>query len=149
MVSPGRDRLSGIIEVDKAYIGGPELGKRGRGAAGKALIVIAAQKNGKRIRRIRLKHVPNTSAKSLDNAVKNSVEPNSTIRTDDWNRYNQLSKLGYNHNVIHPRILHAHTNYAQNGACKILGLPRLKRKTSSRFCPAALRADFALQNPGS
>lgn len=100
MVRPGRDRLSGIVEVDEAYIGGPESGKRGRGAAGKALVVIAAQKDGKRIGRIRLKHVPDASAKSLNNAVKDSIEPNSIVRTDDWNGYNQLSKLGYDHNTI-------------------------------------------------
>jgi len=43
MVRPGRDRLSGIIEVDETYIGGEKPGKRGRGAAGKALVVVAAQ----------------------------------------------------------------------------------------------------------
>lgn len=30
MVRPGRDRLSGEIEVDETYVGGPEEGKRGR-----------------------------------------------------------------------------------------------------------------------
>ena len=100
MVRPGRDRLSGIVEVDEAYIGGPEPGKRGRGAAGKALVVIAAQKDGKRIGRIRLKRVADASAKNLNEAVKYSVEANSTVRTDDWNGYNQLQKLGYSHEVI-------------------------------------------------
>lgn len=90
MVRPGRDRLSGIVEVDEAYIGGPEPGKRGRGATGKALIVIAAKKDGKRIGRIRLKRVADASAKNLNEAVKYSIEPNSTVRTDDWNGYNQL-----------------------------------------------------------
>jgi transposase-like protein len=32
MVRPGRDRLSGVVEVDEAFIGGPRSGKRGRGA---------------------------------------------------------------------------------------------------------------------
>lgn len=91
---------SGIVEVDEAYIGGPEPGKRGRGATGKALVVIAAQKDGKRIGRIRLKRVADASAKNLNEAVKYSVEPNSTVRTDDWNGYNQLQKLGYSHGVI-------------------------------------------------
>jgi transposase-like protein len=100
MVRPGRDRISGIVEVDEAYIGGPEPGKRGRGAAGKALVVIAAQKDGKRIGRIRLKRVADASAKNLNEAVKYSIEPNSIIRTDDWNGYNQLQKLGYSHEVI-------------------------------------------------
>jgi transposase-like protein len=33
MVRPGRERLSGIVEVDETYIGGQKPGKRGRGAA--------------------------------------------------------------------------------------------------------------------
>ena len=36
------DKLAGIVEVDDAYIGAPKPGKRGRGAAGKHLVVIAA-----------------------------------------------------------------------------------------------------------
>ena len=43
---PGRDRLSGIIEVDESYVGGEKPGKRGRGAYGKALVLIAAQVGG-------------------------------------------------------------------------------------------------------
>ncbi|MGH7376358.1 MAG: IS1595 family transposase, partial [Candidatus Methylomirabilales bacterium] len=41
MVRPGRDRLTGTVEVDETYLGGPKPGKHGRGAAGKALIVVA------------------------------------------------------------------------------------------------------------
>ena len=43
MVRPGRDRLSGLVEVDETYIGGEKKGKRGRGAEGKALVVIAVE----------------------------------------------------------------------------------------------------------
>jgi transposase-like protein len=100
MVRPGRDRLSGIVEVDEAYIGGPEPGKRGRGAAGKALVVIAAQKEGKRIGRIRLKRVSDASAENLNKAIKCCIESKSTVRTDDWNGYNQVKKLGYTHDVV-------------------------------------------------
>ena len=46
MVRPGRDRISGVVEVDESYIGGKKSGKRGRGAAGKALVVIVAQIEG-------------------------------------------------------------------------------------------------------
>ncbi len=70
MVRPGRDQLCGTVEVDEAYIGGRKSGKRGRGAAGKTLVVITAQKDGKRIGRIRLKRVPDASEKSLSLAVK-------------------------------------------------------------------------------
>lgn len=97
---PGRDRLSGTVQVDETYIGGPEIGKRGRGATGKALVVVAAQQDGERIGRIRLQRVVDASAESLNDAVENSVEPNSIIQTDGWNGYKQLSKLGYTHDII-------------------------------------------------
>ena len=69
MVRPGRDRLSGTIEVDETFIGGEKAGKRGRGAAGKELVVIAAQKDGRKIGRIRLLRVPDASGNSLENVI--------------------------------------------------------------------------------
>ncbi len=48
MLRPGRDRLSGIVQVDEIYIGEEKPGKRGRGAAGKALVVVMVElKEGK------------------------------------------------------------------------------------------------------
>ena len=49
MVRPGRDNLSGEIEVDETYVGGAEEGKRGRGAETKAIIAVAAEKSGRGI----------------------------------------------------------------------------------------------------
>lgn len=97
MVRPGRDRLYGTVEVDETYIGGEKPGKRGRGAAGKALVVIAAQKDGRRIGRIRLRRVPDASGDSLEEAVRQAVEPGSVVRTDGWTGYNGLKALGYSH----------------------------------------------------
>lgn len=100
MVRPGRDRLSGTIEVDETYIGGEKTGKRGRGALGKAMVVIAAQNDSNHIGRIRLRRVPNASAESLEEAVLVSAEPGSVIKTDGWRGYNKLTGLGYVHEVI-------------------------------------------------
>jgi hypothetical protein len=77
MVRPGRDRLSGIVEVDETFIGGEKSGKRGRGATGKELVVIAVQKDGKKLGRIRLQPVADASGKSLENAIQNHIEPGS------------------------------------------------------------------------
>lgn len=50
MVCPGRDKLSGYVEVDEAYIGAPEQhGKRGRGTDNKALTVFAVEVNDHKI----------------------------------------------------------------------------------------------------
>ena len=101
MVTPGRDRLAGIIEVDESYIGGKKQGRRGRGAAGKALVVIAVEINDSRIGRIRLQRVPDASAASLEEAVKTVADQGSLICTDGWCSYSQLSNLGYIHDIVH------------------------------------------------
>lgn len=100
MVRPDHDRLCGIVEIDETYTGGPRSGKRGRGAEGKVLVVVAAEKNGKQIGRIRLKRVSDASADSLNRAVKEGVEPKTTVCTDGWRGYNLLGQLGYTRRII-------------------------------------------------
>ena len=100
MVRPGRDRLAGAVEVDETYWGGPKPGRHGRGAAGKTLIVVAAQVDGRRIGRIRLRRVPDTSTQSLARAVQAAVEPGSVVRTDGLPSYRRLAARGYVHEVV-------------------------------------------------
>jgi len=100
VVRPGRDRLSGTIQVDETCVGGERPGKRGRGAAGKTLVVIIAQEDEHSTGRIRLKHVLDATGKSLEGAIKEAVVPGSTIKTDAWKGYNRLTSLGYKHEVI-------------------------------------------------
>lgn len=100
MVTPRRNRLSGIIEVDESYIGGEKPGKRGRGAAGKSLVVIAAEVKGPRIGRIRPRRVSDASAESLEEAVQEAADQGSVIRTDGWSGFSQLNSLGYVHLVV-------------------------------------------------
>ncbi len=100
MVRPGRDRLAGVVEVDETYIGGEKSGKRGRGAEGKALVLITVQIDGKRIGRIRLRRIRDASGASLDQAIQEAVEPGSVVRTDGWGGYNNLDHLGYVREII-------------------------------------------------
>jgi len=100
MVRPGRDRLSGAVEVDEIYVGGERPGKRGRGAAGKALVLVAAEVDGPGIGRIRLRRVADASAASLTPAVEAAVTSGSTILTDEWSGYHRLLASGYPHQVI-------------------------------------------------
>lgn len=100
MVRPGRDRLSGVVEVDETYIGGEKQGKRGRGAVGKSLVVIAVEDKGNDIGRIRLRRVPNASSESLIEAVKDSIESGSIVRTDGWSGYKPLTAEGFAHVVV-------------------------------------------------
>ena len=65
MVRPGRDRLSGCVEVDETFYGGEESGVRGRQTENKSLIVIAAQEDGADVGRIRMRRIPDASAENL------------------------------------------------------------------------------------
>lgn len=100
MVRLGRDRLSGTVQVDEIYIGGEKPGKRGRGATGKALVVVMVEIKEGKIGRIRLKRVADASGPSLEGAVKEGVEPGSIVHTDGWGSYSGLSELGYLHEVV-------------------------------------------------
>jgi len=103
MVRPGRDRLSGLVEVDETYVGGEKPGKRGRGAAGKVLVGIAAEDKGQEgIGRIRLGILADPSADSLTPFVQERVDPGSTIRTDDWGGYTRLKSVGYHREIVDP-----------------------------------------------
>jgi transposase-like protein len=100
MVRPGRDRLGGAVEVDEVYIGGEQPGKRGRGAAGKALVLVMAQAEGDHIGRIRLARIANASAAVLRLAVAEAVEPGAQVLTDGWEGYGSLEAAGYRRQVV-------------------------------------------------
>ena len=65
MVRPGRERLSGRVEVDETYVGGAEEGLRGRQTQKKALVAIAAEEDGAGIGRIRMKRIRGASKQQL------------------------------------------------------------------------------------
>lgn len=104
MVRPGRERLSGRVEVDETYIGGPEPGCRGRKAVKKALVAIAAEEDGPRIGRIRMRRVPDGSKRSLHTFVAEAVEPGSVVHTDSWLGYAGLNRKGYRHEASELKI---------------------------------------------
>jgi len=99
MVRPGRDRLAGVVEVDETYLGGLEEGKRGRQTEKKALIVVAAQEEGRNIGRIRMRRITDASAASLIPFVCDSIEPGSVVHTDGWLGYEPVERNGYRHRI--------------------------------------------------
>lgn len=99
MVRPGRDRLSGRVEVDETFVGGEISGLRGRSAGGKTLVAIAAQEKGRGLGRIRMHCIPNASKATLHSFVQDTIELGSTIHTDGWDSYKGLASLGYQHEI--------------------------------------------------
>jgi len=100
MVRPGRDKLSGLVEVDETLIGGVHSGKRGRGSEGKELVLVAVEDKGTSIGRIRLKYIKDASAAVLIGSVQEMADLGSTIRTDGWKGYSGLKEQGYSHTIV-------------------------------------------------
>jgi len=106
MVRTGRELLSGLVEVDEVFLGGVKPGKRGRGALGKVLILIAVEDKGtKGFGRIRIEIIPDASAVILRTAIRKMVEPGSKIRTEQWKGYTPTALEGYEHIVIERQSL--------------------------------------------
>ncbi len=102
MVRPGRDRLSGTVEVGGTYWGAEESGVRGRQSLRKALLIVAAQADGEGIGRIRLRHISDTCRATLHGFITESVEPGSTVISDGLQAYREPA--GY----VHQRHIQKH-----------------------------------------
>ena len=97
MVRPGRDRLTGEVEVDETFVGGAEPGGGRRHVGKKALVAVAAEVRGPAIGRIRLRRVADSSADSLLPFVQEAVTPGTVVITDGLQSYRGLPGLGYRH----------------------------------------------------
>jgi hypothetical protein len=83
-VRPGRDRISGRVEVDETRIGGAAAGEPGRGAGKKALVVVAVGKIGATsVGRAKMKVIDRATMESLVGLIEESVEPASAVILED------------------------------------------------------------------
>ena len=99
MVRPGRDLLTGSVEVDETYLGGLGAKVRGRGAKRKTIVVIAVEVRGRGSGRVRMSVIPDVSATSLHDFILNNVDIGSEVRSDGWTGYKGIEPLGYKHIV--------------------------------------------------
>lgn len=128
MVNENRTKLSGLIEVDESFVGGPEKNLKGRGVAasehislvvGAVEVLVYHDKTGKRKERpgrIRLAIIPDASGKTLGDFLEQVVELGSRIRTDGWPGYSEKALTEFIHFVrviresqqAHKKLPHIH-----------------------------------------
>lgn len=92
----GFDILSGHIEADESYVGGHRPGKRGRGAAGKTIVMGVKERGGKMTTEV----VPNVKLPTLRKVINERVEKGSVVSTDELFSYNLLTGDGYQHGTV-------------------------------------------------
>lgn len=103
-----RDMLAGHVEADEAYVGGKRPGKRGRGAAGKTIVVGLKERGGK----LQTEIVPDVKMATLRKVLNERVEPGSTVSTDELYSYGLLTGDGYKHGAVkHSAKDWAHYDY--------------------------------------
>ena len=99
MAVTNRSKLSGIVEVDEALIGGVATGKRGRGAGNKVLVAVAVELVGKKLGRTRILIIKDASKESLHSFIKENIESESKLITDDWPGYYGIENEGYSREI--------------------------------------------------
>lgn len=95
MVRPGRDALSGEVEVDETLVGGHEKGSRGRHIGKKSLVIIAAEVRGPGTGRIRIQQIPDASKEHVMAFIQEAIVPGSVVIPDGLPVYMNVTKLGY------------------------------------------------------
>lgn len=93
----GANKMSGEIEADEAYFGGKRKGKRGRGSAGKSIVFVLLERDG----RVYTKVVENVSAAVLMDHIKARTRKGSVYFTDAFRGYRSLRRYGKHHTVNH------------------------------------------------
>ncbi len=117
MAQDGGGMLKGTVEADETFIGG-----KGKNRAfvwdgndkPKEVVMGIVERGGQ----AHLEHIPNTGKWTLLKEIKDHVEPNSRVITDECRGYTALPQYGYQHDFVNHQQTYVlgdiHTQNAEN-----------------------------------
>lgn len=98
-----RYALSGVVQVDEAYVGGHGDGRhrRGRSRDTKSLVGVAVEQRASDISGfIHLDVLPAADAESLHGMILEKIRPGAHLLTDEWRGYRGIGAKGYDHEPV-------------------------------------------------
>jgi transposase-like protein len=89
-------KLRGQIEIDDTYIGGRAKGKRGRGAAHKAIVLGLKTRRGQ----VRSLVVPRLKTETIRTILKQHIAQGARLYSDELGTYTRARRWGFRHRRI-------------------------------------------------
>jgi transposase-like protein len=80
-------KLGGLVEMDDSFFGARKPGKPGRGAPGKAAVIVSVENRGKKAGFAKMRRVDKVDAKNICSIADGGIEDGSVIRTDGLHAY--------------------------------------------------------------
>lgn len=98
LMADDKSIIDGDVEIDETYIGGKGTNRRWKlsNPDDKAIVMGMVSRNGKAY----LKQIPTTGKWALLKQIKEHVDPNARVYTDENPGYYQLRSNGYDHSFI-------------------------------------------------
>ena len=121
MVIPGRELLTGAVEVDESYFGARRPGAAGRGVSGKPIVAIAVEDRGEASGRVRMRRIADVTKATLTDFVLDHVARGSEVHTDGWQGYFDVGRHPFTHVV---------TNLSASGDPAHVVMPHVHRVAS-------------------
>lgn len=98
-------KLSAQIEIDDAYFGGKQKGKRGRGSLNKSVVFGLLERDGRVYTRV----VYSLTTEELLEIIRKKTRKDSVYFTDSFKSYSSLRRFGKHYKISHSR------EYVRNG----------------------------------
>jgi len=80
-------KLAGLVEMDDSYFGGSKPGKEGRGALGKAKVIVSVEDRGRKAGFAKMSQVDSMNGSNIGRVAGDHLTHESKVKTDGWAAY--------------------------------------------------------------